>query len=131
MIKGIGIDSVELKRFEPWKHFCKKKLQRIFSPQEIEYAKKNPKKTVERFAGRFAAKEAFYKALSQCNSNSIPFLTLCKHLSVISNGPPQIFVNWTALNLDSYQKFNTHISITHTSTTATALVIIEEIKVIS
>lgn len=130
MIKGIGIDSVELKRFEPWIYFDEKKLERIFTKKEIAYAKKNSKKTVERLAGRFAAKEAFYKALSQfVDRKKIPFLFLCQHISIISNGPPRIEIDWEALNITALAvPIHIHISITHTSTTATAMVIIEKIS---
>ncbi len=63
MIIGIGVDLVDVRRFESiiyrWKtHFIK----RVFTDTEIHYCntKKNP---AQRFATRFAAKEAFIKAL--------------------------------------------------------------------
>lgn len=63
MIIGIGIDLVDVKRFESiifrWQH---KFLKRVFTDTEIRYCntKKHP---AQRFATRFAAKEAFIKAL--------------------------------------------------------------------
>ena len=63
MIKGTGVDIIEISRIrksvETWgDHF----LERIFNPEEIAYAKAH---TVpfQHYAGRFAAKEAIYKAL--------------------------------------------------------------------
>lgn len=64
MIKGIGVDIIEVSRIgkviEKWgSHF----LTKVFTESEIEYcnAKKNPSM---HFAARFAAKEAFSKALT-------------------------------------------------------------------
>lgn len=63
MIIGIGVDLVDVKRFESiifrWQH---RFLRRIFTDKEIRYCntKKHP---AQRFATRFAAKEAFIKAL--------------------------------------------------------------------
>jgi holo-[acyl-carrier protein] synthase len=63
MIVGLGIDIAEISRIEAairryGDHF----LHRLFTPAEIEYCEshRNP---YERYAGRFAAKEAAMKAL--------------------------------------------------------------------
>lgn len=63
MIKGIGTDLVDINRIKRLintydKHFKEK----IFTTSEIEYceAKANP---AMHYAGRWAVKEAFYKAL--------------------------------------------------------------------
>ncbi|HLD36594.1 MAG TPA: holo-ACP synthase [Planctomycetota bacterium] len=60
MIIGIGIDLVEVKRVKALLN--KPNLGRIFTAQEIKYcrSKANP---AESFAARFAAKEAFLKAI--------------------------------------------------------------------
>lgn len=63
MIIGIGVDLVDVRRVEGiifrWQE---RFLKRIFTDTEIHYCnnKKNP---AQRFATRFAAKEAFVKAL--------------------------------------------------------------------
>ena len=63
MIKGIGIDLVDVRRIEAiifrWQE---RFLKRVFTDREIHYCnnKKNP---AQRFATRYAAKEAFIKAL--------------------------------------------------------------------
>lgn len=63
MIIGIGVDLVDVTRFESiifrWQH---RFLKRVFTDNEIKYCntKKHP---AQRFATRFAAKEAFIKAL--------------------------------------------------------------------
>lgn len=63
MILGIGVDLVDVRRMEAvifrWQE---RFLRRIFTETEIRYCnnKKNP---AQRFATRYAAKEAFIKAL--------------------------------------------------------------------
>jgi len=63
MIIGIGVDLIDVRRFESiifrWQH---KFLKRIFTDKEIKYCntKKHP---AQRFATRYAAKQAFIKAL--------------------------------------------------------------------
>lgn len=126
MIAGIGIDAVDIKRFAHWHLYSRKMLSRIFASQEIDYAQSNPTKSAERFASRFAAKEAFYKAacsrVEECN---ISFLTLCKYVSIDSskNGAPLLVINWTDLGLP---QANALLSITHTSTCALAIVTLEK-----
>ena len=122
MIIGIGIDSVEIARFNNWHTYSQKKLGRIFSPHEIEYCLSNQAKAAERFAGRFAAREALYKALPfPCE----PFITFCQKVTIHNgtNGKPNLQLN----NLDS-KEVTIHISMTHTKDLATALVILEKVK---
>lgn len=64
MIEGIGIDIVENKRIE--KSINDNFINIILTEKERGiYNKKNGKKKLEFIAGRFAAKEAIYKAISK------------------------------------------------------------------
>lgn len=73
MIIGIGIDLVDVRRFEGiifrWQE---RFLRRIFTDKEIRYCnnKKNP---AQRFATRYAAKEAVIKALYPKGEMGISF----------------------------------------------------------
>ena len=85
-IYGIGSDIVEINRIKKAlrnKNFKKK----IFSSGEIKTIENKPNKTAS-YAKRFAAKEAFSKALGTGISNGISF----KDISVINNkkGKPYI-----------------------------------------
>lgn len=65
MIDGIGVDIVELKRFQDaldsWgEHF----LNKIFTERELSYSKSKVYK-VQHLAARFAVKEAVAKAISK------------------------------------------------------------------
>ena len=88
MIVGIGVDIVQIDRFLPWTE-NKALVQRFFSEQELEYLEKR-EDMAQALAVRFAAKEAFGKALGTGLRNMVlkdiqvqqdelgrPFLHLC------------------------------------------------------
>jgi holo-[acyl-carrier protein] synthase len=63
MIFGIGIDTIEVPRIaRSIEVYGDQFLNRIFSPEEIQYCAKRPH-AAEHFAARFAAKEAYAKAI--------------------------------------------------------------------
>ena len=57
----IGIDVVAIRRIEDLSEHARK---RIFHPDELALAENNPRPT-EFLAGRFAVKEAFFKAIGE------------------------------------------------------------------
>lgn len=62
---GIGIDIVDVEKFEKIKFEKKRKFyEKIFLPSEISYCLKY-KNPYERFAGKFAIKEATVKAINE------------------------------------------------------------------
>ena len=131
MITGIGVDSVDIDRFANWHTYPHAQLTRIFSAEEINYCLSAKNKSAERFAARFATREAFFKALTaMLPTHSVPFLTLCKNISVTKKHKnPLLHVNWDALidtKSASAHIISTHLSLTHTATIATAWVIIEK-----
>lgn len=73
MIIGIGVDIVDVRRFESilfqWRD---RFIKRIFTDKEIKYCntKKHP---AQRFATRFAAKQAFMKAAFSKSQKGIYF----------------------------------------------------------
>ena len=129
MIQGIGIDLVEINRFALWHTFSDTRLRRIFSEQEVKYCRAVPVKSAERFAVRFAAREAFFKALGHRGSQSVPFLTVCKKVWVVNGdrGAPYLMVDWEGLMGASKAIMQPFLSLSHTGTVATAMVILQEI----
>lgn len=115
MIKGIGIDIIELDRI-----FVKindeKFLDRILTQNEKNhYIKiKSSNRKTEYLAGRFAAKEAYSKACGT-GIGSLSFLDI-EILNDI-NGKPYI---------SKPKNTRTHITISHNKVYAIANVIIEE-----
>jgi holo-[acyl-carrier protein] synthase len=123
----VGIDAVEIERFILWHTFTHKKLERIFTPQEIAYCLQDTMQAAQRFATRFAAKEAFYKALNPLLKKPLPFLTICKEIEIL-NDPythyPRILCNWERLSIAHH--IQASCSLTHTKSTAIAIIILTD-----
>ena len=87
-ILGIGTDIVENNRI---KNAIKNNtfIKRIFSKDEISFSKKFKNKT-NFYSKRFAAKEAFVKAIGTGFRNSINF----KDISILNNklGKPKLYI---------------------------------------
>jgi len=131
MINYIGIDSVEINRFINWYAYEHKTLSRIFSDEEIKYCLQNKNLSAQRFAVRFAAREALFKALCQYDQgNTIPLLTLCKATKIIQpKKAPELFVDWSILQpycIKKLQSLQPLLSMTHTNTTATSIVLLQK-----
>ncbi len=121
---SLGIDAVDIERFSQWHTFTHKKLQRVFTRSEIDYCLSNPKKSAERFAVRFAAKEAFYKAIIPLLKEPLPLLYVCIHCEIkkTDTGTPVFFIQWEKFSLGNAHQAT--VSLTHTRTTALACVIV-------
>lgn len=120
MIVGIGTDIVEIARLakslENIKEHC-------FTALEIAYAEKF-RDSVPHFAGRWAAKEAFAKALGTGFGESCAWLEL--EIANDCKGKPEIGISGTALQTFTALGGKTvHLSISHEKNYATAFVIIE------
>lgn len=122
MILGIGVDTVDIERFVHWHSYSRKTLSKIFSPEEIKYCLNNQKKTAERFAARFAAKEAFYKALPTIHQK--PFIALARFIVITKRKDlhPAISFDWK--KIDYPDNPTVHISLTHSRQQATAFILI-------
>lgn len=111
MISGIGIDIVDISRF---KLFAEDKifLAKYFSQSEVQLG-------VESMAGRFAAKEAFLKAVKN------RYLLNWDDIEIIKkpDGSPDFKLKNTAAKFVENRYI--HLSISHSSDLAIALVIIE------
>lgn len=112
---GCGIDVVELPRFkQAMKRGGKRFIERIFTQREEAYAKAHKRTTLLHLAGRFAAKEAVIKAISQID----PARTLAMNQIEIKNdrwGRPHIILH------DKHsKKLKVHISLSHVNSVAVA-----------
>lgn len=122
MIVGIGVDMVEVERIEK-KRSNDAFLKVAFTEQEILYCK-DKAHAAEHFAGRFAVKEAFLKALGTGFIGNLDF----RQVEVINNtdGKPVLVLSGAALekaNELGASKF--HISLSHEKKYAIAFVILE------
>ena len=65
-----GVDIIEVDRIkEAIEKHKEKFLNRIFTNKEIEYCSEKNKMKYQHFAARYAAKEAIFKAISECFEN--------------------------------------------------------------
>ncbi len=123
MKMAIGIDAVEVNRFNRWLTFNPSILKRVYSQEELDYCLRNGAFGASRLAARFAAKEALYKAL--CQFYTYPpclFSELLRHSSVSKKQVyPQLYVSWQALKLVPLE---IQVSLTHTAQLAIAFVIV-------
>jgi len=63
MIKGVGVDIIEIERVaEIIEQYGKRFYKKVYTDEEIEYCLSKAK-PAQHFAARFAAKEAFSKAI--------------------------------------------------------------------
>lgn len=128
MIYAIGIDTVDIVRLQEWRTYSRKQLRRIFSDQEIDYCLEHVALSAQRFAARFAAREAFFKALSMYNPHhTISFLHVCKLLSIIKiNTIPTIHIEQkNKMELFNSTTVEILLSLTHSIDTATAIVLLQ------
>lgn len=125
MICSIGVDTAEVERFQ--KLWCQNKERlfgMLFSAAELaSMPELSERRAVGYIAGRWAAKEAVLKALGTgMGPVSLPEVEIHTH----SSGQP--FVQLLGRATTHSQQLGIrqfHLSITHTSTTATAFVIAE------
>lgn len=116
MIQGIGIDLVELSRITSWTE--DKFIERILSDDEkmIYEGITSEDRKLTFIGGRFAAKEALFKAFSRGDKTAN-----YKDFSILndSNGKPYV------ISKHKTDQMTIHISITHTKDYAMAYVVIE------
>jgi holo-[acyl-carrier protein] synthase len=123
MVKGIGIDLIEVDRVESKIRKESGFREFVFSPNEIQYCESKPKK-YEHYAACFAAKEAFLKALGTGWNNGISFNEIeIKH---VESGQPEIVLSGATAELVRKSGSRTiKVSLTHLQKIAGAVVILE------
>ena len=96
----------------------------VFSPGEIEYCEKKTHK-YEHYAARFAAKEAFLKALGTGWKQGTNFNEI--EISLDEQGKPRlVLLGETAQSVLSLDPCKIWVSLSHLKNLASALVIIEQ-----
>ena len=123
MILGTGIDMIEVERvaFSTGRDSGFREM--VFSKREIEYceSKASP---FQHYAARFAAKEAFLKAIGRGWDSSLAL----HEIEIVNevNGKPRLLLSGkTAKTLESLEIRSIHVSLSHLKTYASAIVILE------
>lgn len=123
MIVGIGMDIVEVERIRTGiERYGKRFIERIFTDNEIDYCN-NKKTSYIHYAGRFAVKEAFSKAIGTGFNKGLTWQDI-ETINSLS-GKPEIITKGKAKDmLKELGIENTFVTITHTKTICAAVVII-------
>lgn len=122
MILGMGIDIVSVERMRHW-WYNDKLLRRFFHDDEIEAVHHRKSGSILSLAARFAAKEAFGKALGTGMRNLV-----LRDIQVVNshNGKPDIQLHGTALEaFHRHHGKSIHLTMTHEHDMAVALIVIE------
>jgi holo-[acyl-carrier protein] synthase len=122
LITGIGVDIVHIQRMKRWRS-QDGLLERYFHPQELAAVFARGEGAVHSLACRFAAKEAFGKALGTGFAGIV-----LKDIMVINqqNGRPELRVFGTALDaLEKSGANRIHLSLSHDHDAAVAMVVLE------
>ena len=114
---GVGVDVVDVPRFALAMTRHPRLVGRLFTDQEQDDAKKSP----ERLAARFAAKEAVLKTL-RVGIGGTTWHSIELHRS--PDGAPSVQLHGNALALARDRGVRAmHVSMTHTAQTAAAFVV--------
>jgi holo-[acyl-carrier protein] synthase len=122
MILGIGVDIVDIQRIKAsLERFGGSFASKLFTDHEIAYceAKAFP---AQHYAARFAAKEAFSKAIATGWAGSFRW----KDVEVVNDAQGKPSFRLHGPTADQYGARSIMLSLTHTDTSAAAFVIIQE-----
>jgi holo-[acyl-carrier protein] synthase len=124
MIAGLGIDIVDVERIAEKIAKNNGFRELVFSADEIAYCESKTYK-YEHYAARFAAKEAFFKALG----TGWPEDTAFNEVEIVTNGqgkPEIVLLGLTHTTISALGNFNIMVSLTHIKSAASAVVILEK-----
>jgi len=124
MILGTGVDLAEVPRIRASvERFGTKFIERIYTPREIAYVERKANK-FERYAARFAAKEAGMKALGTGWRRGVRWQDF--EVVNLASGRPTLHLHGAAQRIaEQLGVKQISLSLTHTSETGLAYVIFE------
>lgn len=124
MIVGVGVDLAEVHRIRSsFERFGERFRDRIYTPLEIAYCESKANK-YERYAARFAAKEAGMKAIGTGMRKGVRWLDF--EVANLPTGKPTLRFHGVAAEFaERLGVTNVALSLTHTSDTSLAHVILE------
>ena len=126
MIVSTGIDIVEVYRIRETITRTPRFLDRVYTKNERAYCEGKGEAAWQSYAGRFAAKEAFLKALKTGWRGKVTW----HDIEIVSdpNGVPLLNITGEAKKiLEKHRANAVHLSISHTADHAIAQVILEKV----
>lgn len=124
MIFGAGTDIIEVRRVEEKLVRTGGLKDRLFTPTEIVYCESKHRPAMH-FAARFAAKEAFLKAMGTGWTGGHKF----SEIEVVNNaqGKPELFVHGKVKEFcEAHGISAMEVSLTHIKDLASAVVVLEK-----
>jgi holo-[acyl-carrier protein] synthase len=121
VIVGLGVDICDIEKLKRPLKSNKRFIQRVFSKREIEYCKAR-KNSILHFAGRFAVKEAFIKAVSTDKAIDLSKIETVNN----ADGKPDIMMNSrirAMIQKKGAKKI--HVTISHVDSISVAVCILE------
>ena len=125
MIFGIGTDIIEVARMERSLENNEALMRRIFTEREQAYCNKGTVTRYQCYAARFAAKEAFFKALGTGYRYGMAF----HEIEVLNDelGKPVIHTHGKVKEfIEKQQVKHIHLSVSHVKEMANAMVVMEK-----
>jgi holo-[acyl-carrier protein] synthase len=125
MIVGTGVDLAEVSRVRHMvERFGPRFVERIYTPAEIAYAERKANR-FERFAARFAAKEAGMKAVGTGWRHGVTWQDF--EVTNLRSGKPTLLLHGVAARVaEKLGVRNISLSLTHTAEYGMAHVILED-----
>ena len=125
MIVGTGIDLAEVARIRrSVERFGRRFIERIYTPLEIAYVERKANQ-FERFAARFAAKEAGMKAIGTGWRRGVRWKDF--EVANLPSGRPTLRLHGVAAKVaEDLGVRNISLSLTHTSEAGMAFVVLED-----
>ena len=125
MIVGTGVDLAEVPRIRASiERYGEKFIRRIYTPAEIAYVERKANK-YERYAARFAAKEAGMKAIGTGWRHGVTWQDF--EVANLPSGKPTLLLHGVAAKFAAKLGVkNISLSITHTAELGMAHVILED-----
>lgn len=114
MIVGIGIDLIEVERVKKALDEHPRFSDRVFTAEEVRYSS-GKRNAAQHLAARFAAKEAFFKALGR----RVPWTDV--GVVNLESGQPVLEVK----NAGTMGFSRAHLSLSHLKSYAQAIVVLE------
>jgi holo-[acyl-carrier protein] synthase len=125
MIVGTGVDLAEVPRIRASiERFGARFIERIYTPAEIAYVERKANRW-ERYAARFAAKEAGMKAIGTGWRHGVRWQDF--EVANLPSGKPTLRLHGVAARVaDKLGVRNVSLSLTHTAALGMAHVILED-----
>ena len=127
MIIGIGTDITDVARIEESiEKFGERFIKKIFTETEREYCESFIMHKGQHYAARFAAKEAFSKAIGTGMRDGFAFKLV--GVRNLRSGKP--IIELSGLMAERWGRCIIHLSLSHSATQAVAMVALEKVDTI-